>query len=96
MKHLEVTFTNLTFGNLSDLTVAKFNKIYENLDFWSDDELVAYQRMHQDIRQEHSREEEEQANFRQQEAERQLAMVSYKQKIKVIIHTTFFSGDCKI
>ena len=78
MKHLEVTFTNLTFGNLSDLTVAKFNKIYEKLDFWSDDELVAYQRMHQTVRQEHSREEDEQADFRQQEAERQLALVSFK------------------
>ena len=76
MKNLEVTFTNLTFGNLSDLTVAKFNKIYEKLDFWSDDELVDYQRMHQNVRQEHSREEDEQANFRQQEAERQLELVS--------------------
>ena len=81
MKHLEVTFTNLTFGNLSDLTVAKFNKIYEKLDFWSDDELVDYQRMHQNVRQEHSREEDEQANFRQQEAERQLELVSLNESL---------------
>jgi len=81
MKHLEVTFTNLTFGNLSDLTVAKFNKIYEKLDFWSDDELVDYQRMHQNVRQEHSREEDEQANFRQQEAERQLELVSLNKSL---------------
>ena len=78
MKHLEVTFTNLTFGNLGDLTVSKFNKVHEKLDFWSDDELVAYQRMHQNVREEHNKEEEEQAHFRQQEAERQLALVSYK------------------
>ena len=89
MKHLEVTFTNLTFGNLADLTVSKFNKVHEKLDFWSDDELVAYQRMHQNVREEHHREEEEQAHFRLQEAERQLALVSYKLKINVIRHLIF-------
>jgi len=78
MKHLEVTFTNLTFGNLADLTVAKFNKIGEKLDFWSDEKLVEYQRMHQFVREENNREGQEQADFRQQEAERQLALVSLK------------------
>ena len=82
MKHLEVTFTNLTFGNLADLTVAKFNKISEKLDFWSDEKLVEYQRMHQFIREENNREEQEQAGFRQQEAERQLALVSFKCNLK--------------
>lgn len=76
MKHLEVTFTNLTFGNLADLTVAKFNKLHEKLDFWSDDKLAKYQQMHQNVRQEHNRIEQEQAQFRLQEAERQLALVS--------------------
>ena len=78
MKHLEVTFTNLTFGNLADLTVAKFNKIGEKLDFWPDEKLVEYQRMHQFVREENNREGQEQADFRQQEAERQLALVSLK------------------
>ena len=81
MKHLEVTFTNLTFGNLADLTVAKFNKIAEKLDFWSDEKLVEYQRMHQFVREENNREEQEQADFRQQEAERQLALVSLKSNL---------------
>ena len=76
MKHLEVTFTNLTFGNLADLTVAKYNKISEKLDFWSDEKLVEYQQMHQFVREENNREEQEQASFRHQEAERQLALVS--------------------
>ena len=78
MKHLEVTFTNLTFGNLADLTVAKFNKISEKLNFWSDEKLVKYQQMHQLVREENNREEQDQADFRQQEAERQLALVSYQ------------------
>ena len=75
---MEVTFTNLTFGNLADVTVAKYNKLHEKLDFWSDDKLVEYQRMHINVREEHNREEQEQAYFRQQEAERQLALVSIK------------------
>ena len=78
MKHLELAFTNLSFGNLADVTVAKFNKIHEKLDFWTDDKLVEYQQMHQYIREEHLEEEQDQANFRQQEAERQLALVSFK------------------
>ena len=78
MRHLEVTFTNLTFGNLADLTVAKYNKISEKLDFWSDEKLVEYQQMHQFVREENNREGQEQADFRQQEAERQLALVSLK------------------
>ena len=78
MKHLEVTFTNLTFGNLADLTVAKFNKISERLNFWSDEKLLQYQRKHQIVREENNREEQEQASFRLQEAERQLALVSLK------------------
>ena len=41
---MEVTFTNLSFGNLADLTVAKFNKIHEKLNFWSDETLLDYQR----------------------------------------------------
>ena len=82
MKHLEVTFTNLTFGNLADVTVAKYNKLHEKLDFWSDDKLVEYQRMHSNVREEHNREEQEQAGFRQQEAERQLALVSFKCNLK--------------
>ena len=81
MKHLEVTFNNLTFGNLSDVTVAKFNKLHEKLDFWSDDKLVEYQRMHHNVREEHNREEQGQTLFRQREAERQLALMSIKLKL---------------
>ena len=80
MKHMEVTFTNLSFGNLADLTVAKFNKIHEKLNFCSDDKLLNYQRKYQTIREEHIAEEQEQADFRQREAERQLALVRLKSK----------------
>ena len=82
MKHLEVTFTNLSFGNLADVTAAKFNKLHEKLDFWTDDKLLKYQRKHQNVREEHTREEQKQAHFRQREAERQLALVRDSGKIK--------------
>ena len=75
---MEVTFTNLSFGNLADLVVAKFNKIHEKLNFWSDKTLLGYQRKYKNVREEHIAEEQEQADFRQREAERQLALVRLK------------------
>ena len=78
---MEVTFTNLSFGNLADLTVAKFNKIHEKLNFWSDETLLDYQRKYKNVREDHIAEEQEQADFRQREAERQLALVRLKSKV---------------
>ena len=95
MKHMEVTFTNLSFGNLADLTVAKFNKIHEKLNFWSDDRLLDYQRKYQNVREDHIAEEQEQADFRQREAERQLALVRLKSKEEAIT-LNFSIGDCEI
>ena len=95
MKHMEVTFTNLSFGNLADLTVAKFNKIHEKLNFWSDETLLDYQRKYKNVREEHIAEEQEQADFRQREAERQLALVRLK-STRGDNNLNFLIGDCKV
>ena len=78
MKHIEQTLPNLSFGNLAQLTVAKFNKIDEKLGFWSDDELQQFHQSHRQIRENHIEEEKLQATYRLERAERELQKVCLK------------------
>ena len=66
MKYLEESLDNLSFGTLANLTVARFNKIDEHLESWTDEELNIYHRHRQQYRDEQSETAQRQAEYRQQ------------------------------
>ena len=66
MKYLEESLDNLSFGTLANLTVARFNKIDENLEFWTDEQLNIYHQKRQQYRDEQSETAQRQAEYRQQ------------------------------
>jgi len=66
MKYLEESLDNLSFGTLANLTVARFNKIDENLDFWTDQQLTEYHQTRKQYRDAQSDVANRQAEFRQQ------------------------------
>ena len=66
MKYLEESLDNLSFGTLANLTCARFNKIDEHLESWTDEELNIYHRNRQQYRDEQSETAKRQAEYRQQ------------------------------
>ena len=66
MKYLEEYLDNLSFGTLANMTVARFNKIDEHLESWTDEQLNEYHQNRQQYRNEQSYTANRQAEFRQQ------------------------------
>ena len=66
MKYLEEYLDNLSFGTLANMTVARFNKIDEHLESWTDEQLNEYHQNRQQYRNEQSHTANRQAEFRQQ------------------------------
>ena len=77
MKNLEESLDNLSFGTLANLTVARFNKIDEHLDFWTDDQLDLYHRNRQQYRDEQTDTANRQAEYRQQAEVQKLTEVYF-------------------
>ena len=85
MKYLEESLDNLSFGTLANLAVARFNKIDEHLEFWTDEQLNEYHQKRQQYRNEQSDTANCQAEFRQQAEVQKLTEVCSQKILKHII-----------
>ena len=75
MKYIEESLDNLSFGTLANFTVARFNRIDEHLELWSDEELNDYHKNRHQFREEQANDAQLQAEFRQQAEVRKLTEV---------------------
>ena len=85
MKYLEESLDNLSFGTLANLTVARFNKIDEHLELWTDEQMNEYHQKQQQYRNEQLNTANCQAEFRQQAEVQKLTDVCPQKNLKLIL-----------